>query len=202
MFENCWAFYNGYGTSFGSLGDGNGFKAGGYGGRAAADVPNPVPRNTVRFCLAVRNKANGFYSNHHIQGSDWYNNSAYLNGINYNMLNRLADNKTDVPGYHHIMKNNLGFAARSAEYANINTDSSDVTNNYFNLPVKVSEADFISLDQSQLTAPRQADGSLPAIDFMKLKPGSALIDLGVNVGFPFQGKAPDLGYRENGIGLK
>lgn len=60
LFENCWAFYNGYSTSFQSLGDGNGFKAGGYAYDPANEIPNPVPRNTVRFCVAVRNKANPF----------------------------------------------------------------------------------------------------------------------------------------------
>ena len=31
LFENCWAFYNGYSTSFASLANGTGFKIGGYG---------------------------------------------------------------------------------------------------------------------------------------------------------------------------
>ena len=34
-------------------------------------LPDPIPRHTVRFCVAVRNKASGFYSNHHV-GSDWF----------------------------------------------------------------------------------------------------------------------------------
>jgi hypothetical protein len=46
--------------------------------------------------------------------------------------------------------------------------------------------------------PRQADGSLPAIDFLKLAPGSHLIDAGVDVGLPYNGAAPDLGWFENG----
>jgi hypothetical protein len=33
VFENCWAFYNGYSPGFISRADGNGFKAGGYGAR-------------------------------------------------------------------------------------------------------------------------------------------------------------------------
>jgi len=46
--------------------------------------------------------------------------------------------------------------------------------------------------------PRQADGSLPVIDFLKLAPGSHLIDAGVNVGLPYNGAAPDLGWFESG----
>ena len=60
--EYCWAFYNGFSTDFKSLGDGNGFKGGSYGKKAVAEITNPVPRHTIRFCLTVRNKANGFYS--------------------------------------------------------------------------------------------------------------------------------------------
>lgn len=46
--------------------------------------------------------------------------------------------------------------------------------------------------------PRKADGSLPDINFMKLAPGSDLIDAGINVGLPFSGSAPDLGFSESG----
>lgn len=199
IFDSCWAFYNGYAAGFVSRGDGNGFKAGGYGSIAASDVPNPVPRNTIRFCLAVRNKANGFYSNHHINGSDWFNNSAYNNSTNFNMLNRLSDNVTDVAGYRHNLKNNLGYLPRSTELLNIDSTSalkSDVSYNYFNLPVTVTAADFLSLDTSLLRAPRQADGSLPNTNFMKLSASSDLIDKGMNIGFPYSGSAPDLGCYE------
>jgi hypothetical protein len=192
-FENCWSFYNGYSTSFVSLGDGNGFKAGGYGVSDSPKVPAVVPHNNVRFCLTVRNKANGFYANHHPGGSNWFNNSAYNNAVNYNMLNRNADHTADVPGYGHNLKNNLGYGARSAEYSNIDFNTCNADTNYFNLPVTVSEADFLSVDQKLLTAPRQADGSLPVNDFMHLAPGSDLLDKGINIGYPFKGVAPDLG---------
>ena len=197
-FDHCWSFDNGYSTSFVSLGDGNGFKAGGYGISHDPNTPSAIPRNTVRFCLAVHNKANGFYANHHLGGDDWFNNSAYKNAINYNMLNRNPDHLSDVPGYGHNMKNNLGYGARNAETANLDSVNSNIVNNYFNLPVSVTSGDFVSLDESLLSAPRQADGSLPAIDFMRLAPGSDLIDKGINIGFPFKGAAPDLGCFESG----
>ena len=196
IFENCWAMYNGYTPDFRSRADGNGFKAGGYGSRAANTLPVPIPRNIIRFCLAVRNKANGFYSNHHATGSDWYNNSAYNNSVNYNMLNRLADNKTDVPGYGHLMRNNLGYKARTVEVDKLNVTQSDVRSNYFNLPVKVDAKDFASLDESELVKPRKADGSLPDVQFMRLVKRSDLINAGLDVGFPFRGNKPDLGYVE------
>lgn len=197
VFENCWAFYNGYSTAFKSLADGNGFKAGGYGASPIARLPVPIPRNTVRFCLAVRNKNSGFYSNHHISGNDWYNNSAYANGVNFNMLNRLADNKTDVAGYGHKMRNNLGFAARNKEVDKLDTIQSDIAFNYFSLPLSVDAKDFLSLDEKLLMGPRKSDGGLPDIDFMRLKQNSDLINSGKDIGFPFYGKAPDLGYLES-----
>jgi pectate lyase len=52
---------------------------------------------------------------------------------------------------------------------------------------------FVSLDESELVGPRQADGDLPAIRFMHPAPGSLLIDKGVDVGLPFRSAAPDLG---------
>jgi hypothetical protein len=191
-FDHCWAFYNGFKSDFTSEGDGNGFKGGGFGARPADQIPNPVPRTTVQFCLAVKNKANGFYSNHHTGGSNWYNNTAYANGVNYNMLNRLADNKTDVTGYGHKMRNNLGYKGRK-ETMNIEADGNDLAHNYFDLGLQAEADDFVSLDESLLVAPRQADGSLPDTDFMKLGPKSRFIDKGQDISFPFKGAAPDLG---------
>ena len=46
--------------------------------------------------------------------------------------------------------------------------------------------------------PRNADGSLPTINFLKLAAGSDLIDKGVNVGIAYTGIAPDLGAYEYG----
>lgn len=196
IFENCWAMYNGYTPDFKSRADGNGFKAGGYGSRAASTLPVPIPRNIIRFSLAVRNKANGFYSNHHAAGSDWFNNSAYNNSVNYNMLNRLADNKTDVPGYGHLMRNNLGYKARLTEVDKLDVKQSDVRNNYFNLPVKVDAKDFAGLDESDLIKPRKADGSLPDVQFMRLVRRSDLVNAGLDIGFTYKGNKPDLGYLE------
>lgn len=200
VFENCWAFYNGYSQGFISRADGNGFKAGGYAARPFNNLPAPIPKNTIRFCLAVMNKANGFYSNHHLEGSNWYSNTAYQNGINYNMLNRKAkteaDYLTDGPGYNHVLRNNISFMPRSAgnDIANIDAARCTIDHNSFpNEDITVTADDFLSLDTAQLTAPRKPDGSLPVINFMRLKPGSKLIDKGVDVGLPFYGKAPDLG---------
>ena len=192
-FDHCWAFYNGYFTNFVySTGDGNGIKAGGYGVSGGAH-PTPIPRHIVEFCLAVGNHDSGFYANHHLDGQVWYNNTAYRNSTDFNMLCNTNDSSltNDVPGFNHVMKNNLGFGA-SIEVSNLDTNKCDASFNFFTLPVTVSMNDFVSLDESFLVAPRQADGSLPDSDFLRLVNSSGCVDAGTNIGFPFYGIGPDL----------
>ena len=196
VFDSCWAFDNGYSTSFQSLGDGNGFKAGGFAYDAADKIPSPVPRHAIKFCIAVHNKSNGFDSNHHLNGNDWFNNSAYQNEINYNMVNRKspeADSSIWENGYNHNLKNNLSYKPRGSDTAYIDTSQNTLSHNSFDLGINITDKDFVSLDESQLTAPRKADGSLPDINFMRPAPGSKLIDAGVDIGFDFLGEAPELG---------
>lgn len=165
LIENCWAFYNGYSSDFVSRADGNGFKAGGYAkGRNPYNnlIANytPIPKNTIRFCLALNP----------------------------------TDFGTDGPGWNHELVNNLGFDAKVRELANIDKSRCVLKNNYFDLAdIPITASDFISLDEKLLMAPRQADGSLPDTDFLKLTPSSKLIDAGTDLGFSFNGTAPDLG---------
>ncbi|QOV90777.1 right-handed parallel beta-helix repeat-containing protein [Humisphaera borealis] len=191
-FENCWAMYNGYSSERKSLADGNGFKAGGFATLPADRLPKPIPRHTVRFCLAVGNKASGFYANHQPGGGDWFNNSAYRNGANFNMLCRLADNRTDVDGYGQKLRNNVGYKGRR-ELTKFDAAKSDSANNSFDLKLVLTDKDFSGLNEEQLVLPRNADGSLPLVDFMRPSDDSQLIDKGVANGFPFKGAAPDLG---------
>jgi pectate lyase-like protein len=200
-FSNCWSFYNGYFTNFvNSTGDGNGIKGGGYGDSGGA-FPTPIPHHVIEFCLTVSNRANGFYANHHLDGQVWINNTAYRNSVNYDMLCSTNNSSAagDVPGFNQVMKNNLGYGGRSAEVSELNTSASDVTFNYFTLPVTVSASDFMMLDTTLLTAPRQTNGDLPYIAFAQLVSGSDLVDAGTNVGFAYAGAAPDLGAFEYGL---
>lgn len=199
VFDSCWSFYNGYSPSFQALGDGNGFKAGGYAYDIASKIPNPVPRNTVQFCIAVGNKSNGFYSNHHLNGNYWYNNTAYRNNVNFNMVNREspeADSSIWWYGYNHVLKNNLSYGATISDTAYIDTSRCTLSHNSWNLNIAIDNSDFVSLDESQLVAERKPDGSLPDIDFMKPASGSKLIDAGIDIGFSFAGTAPDVGALE------
>src|SRR5262249_11482183 len=136
-FENCWAAYNGYSPKFERLANGNGFKVGGYGDREVARLPMPIPRHVVRYCVAVRNKAAGFYANHHPGGCEWINNTAWRNGTNFNMQGRLADNRTEVGGYGHRLINNLSYGSRR-EIANVDAAKCEQAGNSFTLELKLS----------------------------------------------------------------
>ena len=168
-FENCWAMYNGFDSSFKSLADGNGFKIGGYGSTPVHKLPKVFPRHITIGCLAVRNKASGFYANHHIGGGDWINNRAYGNKLNFNMLCRKKDNVTDIPGTGHKLIGNISWKGRKGELGQIADTGNILENNKFLLPNQVKKSDFISLDEKELTAPRKKDGSLPESNFLKLK---------------------------------
>jgi hypothetical protein len=190
VIENSWAFYNGYlPDTFTSKGNGNGIKAGGY-GVPATDVPSPIPRHVVRFSVAFRNKAAGFYANHHPIGGDWWNNSGYRNARDFDMLlldGAVADHK---------LRNNVGYGS-STIIANFT--GTDAAFNSWTTGVTISDADFLSIDFAGMDGPRLPDGKLPNLPFLKLQTGSDLIDKGQDVGFPFAGTAPDLGAFETGL---
>ncbi len=193
IFDHCWSYHNGFqaGTRGG---DGNGFKIGGWASRTPAQVPNPLPRHTVEFCLSAGNKANGFYANHQPgQDAFWYNNTAFGNGNNFDMMERLEDNTTDVSGTHEILHNNLGDKAQGAEITKLDETGEMVSSNYWSLNLTAKDSDFESVDATQMTKPREADGSLPKIGFMHLTKDCAFIDKGQDVKLPYSGKAPDLG---------
>ncbi len=163
VFENCWAMYNGYSPDFKALGDGNGFKAGGYGAATGDWLPEKAPRHTVKGSVAVRNRANGFYANHHLVGGDWLNNSSFQNTSDYNFRMRTTDNLKEIAGFGHAFSGNLGYHSRHT------ISELDLTKNppapeafYF----AKSAGEFLSLDEKQLLAPRQPDGSLPKLTFL------------------------------------
>jgi len=65
------------------------------------------------------------------------------------------------------------------------------------LHIKVTADDFVTLDFSANMGPRKPDGSLPDSDFLMLKKDSQFKAIGIDVGLPYNGKAPDLGYYGN-----
>lgn len=189
--DHCIAMYNGFRptadfkntTEFVSAGDGNGFKAGGWGMKPhVTRCPDKCPQHYVHHCLAYLNKANGIYSNHHLSGNKWeYNTSAMNRHDNYNMVNRKSTAiNVDVAGYDHILIGNVSWNPRAQHIAKCDTARSSLINNTF-APnaISVSDADFVSTDPSRLFVARDADGNLPAIDFLVAKKESVLSKLGL-----------------------
>jgi MYXO-CTERM domain-containing protein len=187
--ERSFAFRNGYipDTTTAS-GNGAGFKAGGF-GLDQSTFPAEIPRHAVHQCVAFGNRSQGFYANHHPGGIDFFNNVAFRNGVNFNML-------ADVGESSHTLRNNVAMSPGTA-ITNFSGGTDD--SNSWTLNVSVSADDFLSVDEALALAPRNADGSLPDNDFMRLATGSDLIDAGEDVGLPFAGDAPDLGAFESGL---
>ena len=159
-FESCWAICNGLSSDGTPLADGNGFKAGGYGSTPAERLPVPIPRHVVRGCLAVGNRSSGFYANHHPGGCDWIANRAFRNGVNFNMLGRLPDNRTDVDGTGHVLRDNLSSGSRRDLVA-IDRSACTLAGNSFDGPPGLGDEELSGLDEAELFRPRGPDGSLP-----------------------------------------
>jgi hypothetical protein len=164
-FADGWAFYNGYSPAFEKRADGNGFKAGGYGATPADRLPRPIPRHVVRGSLAVRNKANGFYANHHPGGVTFEQNTAWGNGTQFNLLGRLMDNRTDVDGVGHVLRGNLA-GGRGAKVERMDAAKCESVGNSWDLGIEAKDADFVSVDEKELVRERKADGSLPEIGIL------------------------------------
>ena len=181
--ENSWAWKNGYipETST-SAGNGNGFKAGGYGGKY---VSGGV-KHTVRDSVAFDNKAAGFYANHHTVADDIFNNTGYNNHPDFNMLGVSSSGASIGIGN---LRNNIAYGGTLTS----NMSGTNAAYNSWNLGVTLNNAQFQSVSTSGWDALRQADGSLPNLPYLHLAAGSTLIDKGTNVGLPYNGSAPDLG---------
>ncbi|WNM31730.1 right-handed parallel beta-helix repeat-containing protein [Streptomyces sp. Li-HN-5-11] len=185
--ENSWAWLNGYlpGTTTAS-GNGNGFKAGGYGGKYVSNGA----KHTVRNSVAFRNRAAGFYANHHTVADDFFNNTSYGNHPDYNMLGISPTGAAIGLGN---LRNNIAYTGTLTS----NMNGTNAAYNSWNLNVNLSNAQFQSVSTSGWDAPRQAGGSLPVLPYLRLTANSTLIDKGVNVGLPYNGSAPDLGAFEH-----
>lgn len=158
-------------------GNGNGFKMGGQG---------TDHKILIHHCLAVGNYARGFDQNNN-GGTMWvYNCSAYQNNYNYGFTTAYGTN---------TLQNCISLAGKNGDsYKSQNVAAND--HNSWNSGFSASSGDFLSLDTTQILAPRQADGSLPSGTFMRLKSTSALIDAGADVNLGYNGNAPDLGCYE------
>jgi hypothetical protein len=175
--ENCWCFMNGYlkdGSA--STGNGNGFKMGG------SDDKTLMHNFTLINCVAFENRVKGFDQNNNKGSMTLYNCMGHINGTNYSIPSALNSGKTATV----INSISLGSSDSFGDFVVQQTNS-------WQSPFVVNKHDFISIDTLGVRGSRNADGSLPDINFLHLVEGSDLIDAGTNVGLPFNGTAPDLG---------
>lgn len=180
VLENSWIFNNGYlKTGAPSTGNGNGIKMGGGDNGNADSLRHNL---TMIRCLVFDNRVKGFDQNNNRGSMTIYHGSAFRNGTNYSVGGAVASGSTIT------IINSLALGAPGS----IATFAVQQTNGWMP-PFSVTTGDFLSIDTSGVRGPRNADGSLPRLNFMRLAQGSDLIDGGTNVGLPYLGSAPDLG---------
>ena len=176
--DGCWSWSNGFVPETGTpAGNGNGFKL----GITTVDHGVAVLRTLTR-CIAFDNRAHGFDQNGGLCSMVLHNNTAFRNGgagFAFAYGESPMDVRNDV-SYGNV--HGEAFSAGSV-VEHVSWDGS----------VTVSDEDFAGLDSSGVDGPRQPDGSLPELAFLRPAAGSDLIDAGVDVGLPFEGSAPDLG---------
>ncbi len=193
--KNCWSFGNGL-----LNGDGSGYKLNPTEDATYMGLTRVLTNNIAAFNSG--NTGCGFNENNigavALEGRI-YNNTSFQNKIGYMTGGFLSGNKKN-----NDYRNNIAYA----NTVNIDENEwsggtfvTDINNTWTDgVTFSPDNSDFILLDKTQaiaqMTAARKADGSLPDITFLKLKTGSDLIDAGVDVGLPYSGKAPDIGYSE------
>ena len=198
--NNCWSFLNGL-----EEGEGWGFKLG-----PRQTTNTGTVMRVVKNCIAAFNRRSGVDPNDlggaNVAAMQVYNNTSFHNGYRggssaYGFSVRATDD-SDAHELSRTFRNNLSYANESGDmYAPSGVYYTHSNNSWDHSPaVTISAADFISLDSTGIIGPRQANGSLPNLNFLKLASTSDLINAGTNVGQSYIGTAPDLGCYEYSSG--
>lgn len=185
VIENSWAFGNGDAAALGYEGDdfegnGNGFKLGGN----FVHTPHIVRRSMAFDNFGSGGNAKGFDHNNNWGAMTLEHNTAYNNGRNFIFPGPTPEGQS-------VFINNLSVAPKNT-HTQLFPGGVEAGNSWQN-EEEVVETLFLSVDTETAKRPRQADGSLPDIDLLKLVPESFLVDGGVAFGQPFYGTAPDVG---------
>jgi uncharacterized protein YjdB len=200
--HNCWSFRNGR-----LSGDGDGYKL---------SYSNVQTNSQRQFHNNISAYNNGIgISELNLTTPDYGPRSSIYNNLIYKCiyayLNAPAGFECSSGKARTLFKNNIFYALTDPTYKFIfnaceNYVANFMTADHNNLiptdtypyysidpTYNVTDADFVSLDTTQLRLPRKADGSLPDVTFGHLVSTSDLINQGINVGLPYSGSAPDLG---------
>ena len=163
LVEHSVSHSNGRGHS----GDGNGYKLG--------CRHNPNNKNTVRYNVAYKNRANNFDSNSSGGVTMLHNTSWKAGKIGFVAYAPASSGRTP-----NVVKNNLSY--QDAQIKGMSRDDKQSYNTW-NLGLK--DPNFVSLD------PRSSS-------FLKLSRDSGAVDAGSKMSLPYAGAAPDLGALEYG----
>jgi hypothetical protein len=188
--KNCWSFSNG--NLLYDMGDGNGFKLGPAGSNDGTSIYRIVTN-----CIAANNHqaenggavAAGFNHNNGQNELDWprsriYNCFSYHNDLGFWVQPGSAGGIMDD-----VYRNNISYMD-DKYYASWPVEPTIHDHNTFEYQVdwpysysviSLTNADFISLDVSQLSRSRKADWSLPDITFGHLAENSDLIGAGIKI---------------------
>jgi hypothetical protein len=144
---------------------------------------------TYTNCIAFDNKSWGFDQNLAACKAEFYNNTSYRN-----TRGGWATGYSITPREQSILKNNISFSdpVTVSDMSGLVTDHNTWNN------LVASSTSFASLDTTGVTRVRQADGSLPTLQFLHLSAGSNMINAGVSVtNLSSSGSTPDLGAFEH-----
>jgi hypothetical protein len=223
VFNRCWAWNIGHLA----VGNGSGFKIGAIGD--SVSYPTRIVTNCLAaWCHNSINVGSGFgeidyfldVASYYRVNARIYNNTAYKCDFGFS-----AGTHPNKQFRNSIYRNNISYQSNFIQDAvryNVllfsywYPESNNTWDFYNPLPssmppwfvetdtVTVSNLDFISIDSTGLSGPRQSDGSLPIVNFLKLAPSSDLIDAGTQIPvsdnsdiiLAYSGSAPDMGYAE------
>lgn len=146
-------------------------------------------------CVSAYNNNSGFNTNGVYRGfkAEWYNNTSYNNRSAFYIYNTTSSDKYELQ---RVLRNNISYRNDTHVALALNALYTH-DHNSWDIPITLTAADFVSLDSTGITAPRQADGSLPDNDcynyFLRPSSSSQAIDVGTDVGLDYEGTAPDIG---------
>lgn len=191
--NKCWAFSNSLTYQ------GVGFKT----GTNRAPSVSSSPQRVLTNCLAA-NEPIG-YDESQDEGLGYSVPVVIYNCVSFNNTagwNFQWGNGLESSFYQDIIRNNISYLDGTVGYWG--SVDNIIDHNSWN-GYTVNSSDFVSVDDSQLLASRQANGDLPVISFMTLASGSDLIDSGTDVGLEldcfgnaWNNPTPSLGYAETG----
>jgi len=198
-YDNCWSFDNGE-----LQGGGHGYKLNGSSSESSGI------QKKVTNCIAAYNKIAGATTNdddisgYYTSGMNLYNNIFYHNGYQGNQYWGYGfvlwdSNSGQTREEDRVFRNNISYGnEKGALFKESGAYYTHTYNDWDLGGVTIYDNDFLSVDSTGIRGARQADGSLPDLNFLKLTSGSDAIDVGTNVGLPYDGSAPDLGAFEYG----